>query len=306
MHQALAYGCHVASNAAIPGLVPADSTKSADLRVFFDEAPPWGTQPDDVVDVAPPDETAYATGRINLRYPDGTRFWLDIPAASIWTTWPDPLTLEDTATYLLGPVMGLYLRLRGHVCLHASAIVLDGAGVAFVGAAGSGKSTLAAGFATLGVPTLTEDVCCLDERDGAFSIRPGYPLIRLWEGGARLLPVPDLPLLTPNWDKRYLALRTAALPFQDEPRPLARVFVLQERRSMTAAAEIAPLGGQDTLSQLVANTYGQRLLSREMRAREFEVLGRLARTVAVRALALNAEGSRLLEACEWIRRHALT
>ena len=302
MHQALAYGCRVASNAAIPGLVPAESREAADLRVFFDAVPPWDGEPA----FAPPDETAHASGRFSLRYGDGTRFWLDVPAATIWTTWPASLTLEDTATYLLGPIMGLYLRQRGHVCLHASAVVLEGAGVAFVGAAGSGKSTLAAGLATLGIPALTEDVCCLDERAGEFSIRPGYPLIRLWQASAGLLSIRDLPPLTPNWDKRYLALRDPAFPFHRQSRRLARLFVLQERQPMAAAAAFGSLGGQDALSSLVANTYGQRLLSRDMRAREFDVLGRLARTVPVRALTLTADGSRLLEACDWIRHHALT
>lgn len=301
-----AYGSVLQSNIAIPGLPAAAGVPHVDLRIRLGVEPSWASRgASSPAEVGSPSHEQPTPGRQVLRYADGTTFWMDLGEATIWATWPDRLTLEDTATYLLGPVMGLYLRLRGYVCLHASAIVLDGAGIAFVGAAGSGKSTLAAGFATLGVPTLTEDVCCLDERDGEFVARPGYPLIRLWEGGARLLPFRDLPLLTPNWDKRYLALRAPALPFDGQPREMAAVFVLQQRRQMAAAAAIGSIGGQELLSQLVANTYCQRLLTREMRAREFDVLGRLARAVPVRTLTLNADGSRLLEACEWIRRHAL-
>lgn len=240
-----------------------------------------------------------------LRYADGTRFYLDVPAATIWATWPAPLTLEDTATYLLGPILGFYLRLQGRVCLHGSAVLLHGRCVAFVGPAGSGKSTLAAAFATLGSAVLTEDVACIDEHEGGFLLRPGYPRIRLWQDAEPLLPGrrEALPKLTPNWDKAYLPLDGRA--FYGSAMPLAAIYVLQPRRAMAAAAETAGLQGHALLTQLIANTYGKRLVDRRMRAHEFGVLGRLARAVPVRSLALNADGARLAEACEWLRTHAL-
>ena len=249
----------------------------------------------------------FGSGRFLLHYADGTRFHVDAPGRAIFATWPADLTLEDTATYLLGPVLGFYLRLLGHVCLHASAVIIGGRSVAFVGPAGSGKSTLAAGFAALGETVLTEDVACLDGRDGAFGVRPGYPRIRLWDGSARLLPgaAAGLPRLTPNWDKRYLALGDSEHPFGTEPTRLGAVFLLGERRPMAEPAAIHTLPGQDVLTRLVANTYGNYLLDPRLRAAEFDIVGRLAQSVPVRALALTDDGSRLLEACNWIRRHAL-
>jgi hypothetical protein len=73
-----------------------------------------------------------------LRYADGTQFLVARTGNQVWATWPEPLTLDDTATYLLGPILGLVLRLRGTVCLHASAIALGGRAVVLVGAAGAG------------------------------------------------------------------------------------------------------------------------------------------------------------------------
>ncbi|HEY0729444.1 MAG TPA: hypothetical protein VGD38_15295, partial [Pyrinomonadaceae bacterium] len=87
-------------------------------------------------------------------YADNTEFVVDHQGREIWTTWPEPLTLEDTATYLLGPVMGFVLLLRGLVSLHASAIVVDGAAIALVGPAGAGKSTTAAAFSARGFSVL--------------------------------------------------------------------------------------------------------------------------------------------------------
>jgi len=276
-------------------LPPATPQTGDALRIRFRSRPNWAGS-----------GATVDGGRFRLPFADGTCFFLDTGTATVWATWPEPLTLEDTATYLLGPVLGFYLRLQGHVCLHASAVVLDGRCIAFAGPAGSGKSTLAAGLATLGEAVLTEDVACLDERDGRLEIRPGYPRIRLWEGAAQLLPgsTGTLPLLTPNWDKRYLPLGDEAHRFHAEPAPLAAVFVLNPRKPMAEAAQIGPLSGQDVLTNLVVNTYGTRLLDTAMRAHEFQVLGRLAESVPVRSLTLNSDGTRLLEACEWIRNHA--
>ncbi|MGH8221653.1 MAG: hypothetical protein ACREQZ_01640 [Woeseiaceae bacterium] len=277
------------------------------MRILFDAAPPWasGTRSASGQGGVSRAEELTPERRV-LRYADGTVFWLDLDESAIWARWPAPLTPEDTATYLLGPVLGWYLRLCGHVCLHASAIVVDHRCVAFVGPAGSGKSTLAAGFATLGNAVLTEDVGCLEERGNAFWFRPGYPLIRLWEGSSDLLALQALPRLTPNWNKRYLELGDdAPHRFQDAPAPLNRIYILRDRQQMKAAAEIGALAGQEVLAELLANTYGQTLSSPEMRSREFGILGRLARSVPIRTLTVSADGSRLLEACEWIRRHAL-
>jgi hypothetical protein len=302
-----AYGVTLSSNHAIPGLParPQGKAELASLAIHFGETPAWAADVEGHAGLAL-HHRMHGPGRHALRYADDTRFYLDLPHATICASWPDALTLEDTATYLLGPVLGFYLRLCGQVCLHGSAVVLSGRCVAFVGPAGSGKSTLAAAFASLGHAVLTEDVACLDAADDAFTVRPGYPRIRLWQDSEPLLPGrrSALPKLTPNWDKGYLPLEGAAR-FHAAPAPLGAIYLLQEREPMTTSCAARELPGQAVLSQLVANTYGKRLVDRRMRAQEFEVLGRLARAVQVRALTLNADGARLAEACDWIARDAL-
>ena len=243
-----------------------------------------------------------------MHYSDGTRFYLDVERGELWTTWPDALTLEDTATYLLGPVLGHFLRRRGALCLHASAVLLDGRCVVFAGPAGAGKSTLAAAMARNGRGILAEDVCRIERDGAAFVVQPGYPRIRLWDDVAELIDVRTaaLPLLTPNWDKRFLPLDAGATPlFHPHPERLAALFVLMPRREMPEPARVETLGGQQALAELAGSTYGSRLLDRGQRAAEFAALGELARAVPVRALTLNADGRRLLEACAWIERHAL-
>ncbi len=237
-----------------------------------------------------------------LRYRDGTEFFVDRKGTELWASWLDPFTLEDTATYLLGPVFGFLLRLRGVTCLHASSIAIDDRAVALIGPPGAGKSTTAAAFVRMGYPVLSEDVVALDDLGNCFMVRPGYPLIRLWpESVKTLFGSPDaLPLLTPNWNKRYLDLTGSGGGFQSEPLPLAAVYLLNPRSDDPAAPYIEAVPGQEALMSLVANTYTNYLLDQEMRAREFDLLGRLIANVPVRRITPHSDPARLPDLCRTI------
>lgn len=117
---------------------------------------------------------------LRLGYFDGTQFWLARDCTNVWAVWPEELTIEDTATYLLGPVFGVLLRLRGVTCLHASAVAFGDRVAAFVGSEGAGKSTTAAALAQRGHPILSDDVVALAERDGSFFVHPACPYLCLW------------------------------------------------------------------------------------------------------------------------------
>jgi len=241
-------------------------------------------------------------GFFRLRYADGTEFLVDRSGTEVWATWPEPLTLGDTATYLLGPVLGFVLRLRGAVCLHASAISLGDQAVALVGPAGAGKSTTAAAFARRGVPVLSDDVSCLDDWDGNLLVQSGNPRLRLWSDSAQVLfGAPDaLPRMTPNWDKLYLDLGGCDCPFQETPLPLGAVYLLGERRRDIQAPFVEPVSPQEGLIELVANTYVNYLLDRIMRAREFELLGRLIRRIPVRRVVPHEDPTRFPALCQTI------
>ena len=97
-------------------------------------------------------------GLFHLVYFDGMQFWMDRHGTKLWASWPSESSVEEAATYLLGPVLGLLLRFRGITCLHASAVAIDGSVIAFVGAEGAGKSTTAAAFARAGFAAVSDDV----------------------------------------------------------------------------------------------------------------------------------------------------
>jgi hypothetical protein len=244
------------------------------------------------------------SGHFWLRYPDGTDFLLDQAGTKIWATWPQNLTLEDSATYLLGPVMGFVLLLRGTICLHASAISQGNQAFALVGNAGAGKSTTAAAFAGLGYKVLSDDVVTLSDVGDNFVVQPAYPCIRLWPRSVEALyGRPDaLPLLTPNWDKRYLDLsRNDHESFQVNPLPLAAVYILSERSDSSESPYVRGLSGKQGLVELIGNTYANYLMdTTTMRAQEFKVLSRLMHRVPMRRAVAHSDPARLPNFCQTI------
>lgn len=307
------YGLGVVANRPIPG-VPSSTIASEDVCISFGSLPAWLN---DIT--ATQIETSYVAeyksecGEPALRvfrvldgnyyrfnYADATEFLVDCAGTEVWADWSAPLTLEDTSTYLLGPVMGFVMLLRGIVCLHASAIAVDGKAIALLGPAGSGKSTTAAAFSERGYSILAEDVVTLDDRGEQFLVRPGYPCIRLWPASVKALYGSEnhLPKLTPNWDKCYLDLTERA--FSAEPLPLAAIYHLRERRHDAVAPFVETLDRSEGLLSLIANTYATKLMDKQMRAREFKLLARVLNNVPLRRVTPHADPARIPELCDAI------
>ncbi len=235
-----------------------------------------------------------------FRYEDGTEFVLDGDATRIQGSWTDASSLEDTATYLLGPVLGFALRLRGVLAFHASAVLIDGRAVVLVGPSGAGKSTTAAAFARAGVPVLADDVVAVRVVDGVTLAYPSYRLLRLWDESERILfgTSGQLPLLTPTWDKRALPLG-GEHPFHESPAPLGDLFLLAPRSEDPRAPHLDSLRRGEAFMELVANTYANYLLDDTMRGDEMRALDAVLRGRRVQRLVPHADPSRLdaLVAC---------
>lgn len=305
------YGLGVIANRPIPG-VPASQLASVDVCISFDSLPDWLPQlsaaqiePSFVADYT--DQCGNPALRVfrlldgeyyRFCYADQTEFVIDRKATEIWAKWCEPLTIEDTATYLLGPVMGFVLLLRGLVCLHASAIAIGDEAIALVGPAGAGKSTTAAAFFNRGYGVLAEDVATLDDRGNQFFVRPGYPCVRLWPPAVKALfgTETHLPKLTPNWDKCYLDL--SENQFQQKPLPLAAIYQLGARSDAGPLVEVVERA--EGLMSLVANTYATKLMDKSMRAREFELLTRVLNNVPLRRVTPHTDAARIDELCECV------
>src|SRR5260370_30015911 len=184
------FGLLLHSNVPLHGVVPADSlTNHTDIELLL-AASPYRTMallPEDEKQIyrssysLPSGEPILrvwdvaAGAFLRVDYTGGPQFWLDRKREVLWADWPETSSLEDTCSYLLGPVLGYLLRLRGVTCLHASAVAFDNSCVAFVGTAGSGKPTTAAAFPRPGHRGISDDILRLVREGGAFPAGPALP-----------------------------------------------------------------------------------------------------------------------------------
>jgi len=309
------FGLSLASDHSLAGLLPESFIQAADVELCVGSLPSWlddgcgSTAEADYVSAEVDGTGAPAVClwklsdglALRLRFSDGVEFVVDRAGGKVWSIWPQTMCVADMATYLLGPVMGLLLRLRGIVCLHASAIAVGARAIAFVGAAGAGKSTIAAAFAKLGFPVLTDDVVTLVKSGEDYLVAPGEPRLRLWpDSVAALYGAPDvLPRLTPGWEKRYLDLQEDGYRYQEQALALAGIYVL-DNRSETDAPAIAALPLREQLMALIANSYANKLLDSSMRAHEFELFGQLIERVSINRLRPNSAPDKLVELCRLV------
>ena len=313
----LLYGLEVETDVPFPALRAREGGGAPDVHVRVGSHPPeaeraagWTRRY--VADRANADDEptveveASAGGAwLRLRYADGTVFTVDAAGTRIGCSWRAPMTLEDAATYLLGPVLGMVLRLRGLTCLHASAVSLEGRALLLCGQAGAGKSTTAAAFAARGRPVLADDVAALERGAAGFRVRGAYPHLRLWPDAVRGLygGAADLPRLTPNWEKRFLDL-AAADAFEGGPLPLAAVYLLEVRED-DAAPRLEPVAPADAVLALIAQTYVGWVPDRAAQGRDLALYGRLTREVPVVRAVPHADPARLPELCALLEADAL-
>lgn len=291
-----AFGLTLASDAAIPGLIP-DAGGVPDVRVHTGGLPAWvdvgdRTAPEVWSAGGDPDHEADAVAvrsvgngdYLLLTYGDGMRFLVSRAGSDIWVSGPRGSTPETAATYLLGPVFGLLLRLRGVTCLHASVVVTEAGAVAVVGPSGAGKSTVAAACALRGHRVLSDDIAVLVPREAGWAVEPAVPTVRLWDDSVELLfgAPAALPLMAPGWDKRQLDLTAVPDRFAPSGRvALAAVYVLDDAAVAAIGVGSQRMSPRDALLALIPNTYASVLLDRDMRAAEFRALSQFVSVVPV-------------------------
>jgi hypothetical protein len=235
-------------------------------------------------------------------YSDGTQIVIDIAGQRLWGKFVPPLTLDDFAVYLRGPIMGFLLRRGGTIALHASTICTGGNAVVLCGPSQSGKSTTAAAMALRNVPILSDDIAAVKSENGSFQIEPGYSRLCLWPDAVQdLLGSPDaLPRLTPTWEKRFLPLDDSRAKFQSEKCPLGAIYLLASRVGDAHAPRFEEISPREALLELVQNTYMNWLLDAKLRAAEFDFLSRLVTTIPVRRVVPHSNPARITALCDLI------
>jgi HPr Serine kinase C-terminal domain len=194
---------------------------------------------------------------------------------------------ESFNIYLLTQALSFALVKNGMEPLHATAVVVKGAAVAFLGDCGFGKSTLAAEFLKAGHRLLTDDLLILRKIGQQVLAYPGPPRIKL------------LPKMT----SRFLGDAKTVFPMNPRTRKL--IVPLRRRRACSVATpfaafyllpspdetaigsniSITTLSRREAFRRLLAGTFNISLLHPTRLQRQFEATEALANSILVKELS---------------------
>ncbi|MGQ0715656.1 MAG: hypothetical protein ACT4PJ_18310 [Gemmatimonadaceae bacterium] len=224
------------------------------------------------------------TGRFDIAL-DGRRIvWRQAPGAS-----PDAARLD-----VIGRVLAMAMHAGGDVCLHASAVAINGVAIGFLGPKGFGKSTLAWALVRAGARLLTDDTLRVRLGDTSRAY-PGVHELRLRSDAAAELPPRAR-------DARASGDRVVVGEFEPDrlqhtPVNLAALYVLAPVKTGVSAsgASGVPLAPVPSALALVRHVKIAPLLTGAEAGHLLDRVVALARAVPVRLLEVPRDFGRLDE-----------
>jgi hypothetical protein len=186
-------------------------------------------------------------------------------------------------TYLLGQVLSFALLKQGIEPLHATAVLVGGGAIGFLGDCGYGKSTTAAAFLAAGHRLLTDDLLVVSASGSGVLAHPGPARIKLFPEPARAL-LGERALGTPmNGETDKLVI-----PLDGEPAsaaPLRALYVLGPPTRARRAVTIRRLSPRRAFVELLRASFNVVVVEPARLARQFELAAWLSTSVPIKRLS---------------------
>lgn len=227
------------------------------FREADDEAPEveFRRRPDWVGEVEDDDLGRYDGESVAVEYA-GWRFRLDASESVVgWAEgsddWELDVPFDHAVERLVAPVYEMIAD-EGVVCLHGSAVVVDGGGWVVTGSSSSGKSTSAYLLRTsLGGRFASDEMAVLDVRNGM--LRPGAPVMRLRPSVVgEVDEATESGTIHPELDKRWYRFPLDASAV--ESAPIGGIVVL-EPSDEVGDAQVEVLRGGDAATSLLEEAF---------------------------------------------------
>ncbi len=272
-----AFGLQIASSFPIPELTPSGATSAVDLTIGFGTVLPSPQSPEQ-----PLMQFEVRNPGLFVEIPYIARFLVTNGASIQIDPFPNA-TEEVIRIFLLGVVMGVLLHQRGYYTFHASAAVVSGGAVAFMGSRGYGKSTFTAAFQARGHKILTDDILAIRSVDGQLWVQPTFPRLKLMPDSSLYLG--EEPVVQGDL---HPALRKHSLYVHDSiaqtPCPLKRIYLLDKGERIA----IEPIEVARAIREILPHWYMVQFGLDALRAQNptafLEQSATLARTASLRRL----------------------
>jgi hypothetical protein len=199
----------------------------------------------------------------------------------------DEANQESFQVYLLGQALSFALVTCGFEPLHATAIIVNGEAVVFLGESGFGKSSLAASFLAVGYHILTDDLLVLEKFVGGFLAYPGPARIKLFPKLARKFLGSASNGVAMNSGTRKLILPLDRNRSCANPVPLKAIYALVPPRKVFRKQPIRfeTLSPRDSFLELLKNTFNYRVVNSDRLERQFNETARVVSAMPVRKVS---------------------
>jgi hypothetical protein len=199
---------------------------------------------------------------------------------------PNPVAPWRWQRYLVGQVLPLVSALRGLEPFHASAVTVEDAAIAVVGASGQGKSSLVAELSLLGAPFLSDDVLALQLVDDRLVAHPGASLLSLRWPTVQRLGFRKVAALGKRLGADEHGVRLG-VDRQPDPVPLAALYLLEPARGeQSVYLDTAP---KPDPRLLLGGTFISIVRSRERLVRQLDTCAAIASSVPVVSVRISPQ-----------------
>lgn len=198
-------------------------------------------------------------------YANGSERWMHLPGVASYrlgagnddaVVVPEagsaPLELDTIEDAYYRAVLPMALQADGNEVIHASAVLMEAGVVAFCAPSQTGKSTLAYGLHRRGYNVWADDTVVFDSSTEPVQAIPYPHRVRIRQESADYFELDEL-------KQRDTSSWTALEQAQDEPAPLACIFVLERVEHQSSSVETVRVKPADALAGVMEHAYWFRL-----------------------------------------------
>lgn len=214
------------------------------------------------------------------------------PGSIRWSV-ASPRSHAEIEALLLSSVLAYWLESSGILALHASAVVVDGRAIAFLGDSGMGKSWVSTAMLLAGFSLLSDDILPVETKAETIRCRAGYPQIKSDERMGRHALGEAFSnfrvIEPPERRKRGLVVGASGFgKFHSGDAPLGCVYsVVRDESGTLSRPLITELSRREALLDLIRFSFIPRLVEGlGWQPRRLDQLARLTGRVAVRRLTV--------------------